>query len=62
MKGARPGGHRKWEGEGIQDLQPGYLIGGRRVGDSDAVSRWLAHNSTGCNVDLLNFRVRNENG
>ncbi len=29
---------------------------------SDALSRWLSHNSTTRNVDLLNFRVRNENG
>ena len=34
----------------------------RGVVDSEEVSRWLAHNSTSLHVDLLNFRVRDENG
>jgi hypothetical protein len=32
------------------------------VVDSDDFSRRLAHDSTTVNVDLLNFRVRDENG
>ena len=32
------------------------------VVDSDDFSRQLAHDSTTVNVDLLNFRVRDENG
>lgn len=40
----------------------GFWKGRRGVVDGDGVSRWLAHNSTRPNADLLNFRDRNENG
>ena len=38
------------------------LTVGEGVGDSDAFSRRLAHDSTRRNVELLNFRVRDGNG